>query len=289
MTKHVTSGAGLLEFLFASCPDLKKSKLRSLLKHQAISVNGSATTKFDHPLRPGDVVKLHLGRHAAPGAVLPCGIRSLHEDAHILVINKPSGLLSVSGNDGDERTAYFFLTDYVRATDPRARIWIVHRLDRETSGVMVFARTPEAKETLQSGWESVEKHYEAIVEGHPPQKEGTMDCHLDETNPFIVRVAKASSRTRQAITHYRVLAQDDVRSLVRLELETGRRHQIRVQLATEGCPILGDLKYGALTNPARRLALHATKLSFLHPHTRKPFEFVSPLPPELRAVAPSLR
>lgn len=279
----VQEPAGLLAFLFAALPEVGKKQVRQWLKFQAVTVNGRAITQFDHALRPGDVVAVRTGRFAAPRDVLPSGMRVFFEDATLIVIDKPSGLLSIASEAEDKRTAYFQLTDYVRQGRPESkeRVWIVHRLDRETSGLMVFAKTPDAKATLQGDWEQAEKRYEAVVEGRLPAAQGTFDSFLDETNPFRVHSAPASGTTRRAVTHYRELARRPGRGLVELTLGTGRRHQIRVHLADAGCPVIGDKKYGARTDPARRLGLHATALSFAHPGTGEPLRFVSPLPANL--------
>jgi 23S rRNA pseudouridine1911/1915/1917 synthase len=291
MTKPITVSAPgeLLAFLFSTWPETKKTKIRSLLKHQSVTVNGGPVTQFNHPLQPGDVVRISPVRYAAPKSSISSGIKVWFEDAHLIVIDKPSGLLSIASNAEDEKTAYFQLTNYLRGSNRRGseRVWIVHRLDKETSGLMVFAKTPEAKEFLQGHWEENEKHYEAVVEGRLRNKEGVFSCDLDESNKFKVRIAKASALTRHAITHYNVLSEDSKVSLVRLRLETGRRHQIRVQLAAEGCPVIGDEKYGAATDPAGRLGLHATFLKFSHPATREEMRFTSPLPKALAAHAPA--
>jgi 23S rRNA pseudouridine1911/1915/1917 synthase len=206
-----------------------------------------------------------------------------YEDAALIVIDKPENLLSIASEAEQEKTAYFQLTEYVRLSHQHARdrVWIVHRLDRETSGLMIFAKTVEAKETLQGGWDQAEKRYEAIVEGRLRAESGVFDSHLDETNPYRVHSAPASELTRHAVTHYRVLAHHRGRSLVELTLETGRRHQIRVHLADAGCPIIGDKKYGAKSDPAKRLGLHACALRFPHPVTGVEMRFASPLPREL--------
>ena len=291
MTKPVTvsTPGELLAFLFSTWPETKKTKIRSLLKRQSVTVNGGPVTQFNHPLQPGDVVRISPVRYAAPKSSISSGIKVWFEDAHLIVIDKPSGLLSIASNAEDEKTAYFQLTNYLRGSNRRGseRVWIVHRLDKETSGLMVFAKTPEAKEFLQGHWEENEKHYEAVVEGRLRNKAGVFSCDLDESNKFKVRIAKASAMTRHAITHYNVLAEDSKVSLVRLRLETGRRHQIRVQLAAEGCPVIGDEKYGAATDPAGRLGLHATFLKFSHPATREEMRFTSPLPKALAAHAPA--
>lgn len=292
MPKPITVNhpAELLAFLFASWPDVKKTQIRQWLKHQSVTVNDRPITQFNHPLLPGDVVAIRTDRFAAPKTVLASGMKVFFEDATLIVIDKPENLLSIASEAEQEKTAYFLLTDYVRRGNPlsRNRVWIVHRLDRETSGLMIFAKTPAAKEILQSGWEDAEKKYQAVVEGHLPAESGTFESDLDETSPFKVFSVKASPQTRHAVTHYRVLAKTAWRSLVELTLETGRRHQIRVHLSDAGCPIVGDKKYGAKSDPAKRLGLHACALRFPHPLNRKGLHFTSPLPKDLaRLVQPT--
>ncbi len=280
----VSEPSELLARCFEAWPDTKKSQVRRWLKFQAITVNGRPVPQFNHPLRVGDEVAVRNDRFAVPHSVVGAGIRIFFEDSNLLVVEKPSGLLSIAGGTERERTAYRQLTDHVRRgnTMSSARVWIVHRLDRETSGLMVFAKTPEAKEILQGRWEEAEKRYEAVVEGRLPERSGTFECALDESNPFKVAVApRPGPETRHAVTHYRVLATSAWRTLVELTLGTGRRHQIRVHLAAAGCPVVGDKKYGAVSDPAGRLALHACALRFPHPVTDKEMRFVSPLPKDL--------
>ena len=270
----------LLASLFAAWPDEKKKQIRTWLKFQAITVNGRPVSQFDHPLKPGDTVAVRTDRFAAPQTRLSSGLKFYFEDAHLLVVEKPEGLLSISSSAEPEKTAYFQLTEYLRHKHPRSRerVWIVHRLDRETSGLMVFAKTAPAKEVLQSHWDKFEKKYEAVVEGRMPKESGKLESDLDESNPHHVAVRPKSAQTRHAITHYRVIKAGPQRSLVELTLETGRRHQIRVQLAHVGCPVVGDQKYGAKGNPAGRLGLHACSLRFCHPVTGDELRFTSPLP-----------
>ncbi len=279
----VTAPDELLAHCFASWTDVKKTQVRQWLKFQAITVNGRPVSQFNHPLLPGDVVAVRSDRFAVPRTVVGSGIRVFFEDADLIVIDKPTDLLSIASEREQEKTAYRQLTDYVKRDNPlsRERVWIVHRLDRETSGLMVFAKTPEAKEVLQGRWELGEKKYEAVVEGHLQAEEGTFESDLDESNPFKVVSTRASEATRHAVTHYRVLGRSTWRSLVELTLETGRRHQIRVHLSDAGCPIVGDKKYGAVSDPAKRLGLHACALRFPHPTTDKELRFASPLPKEL--------
>jgi 23S rRNA pseudouridine1911/1915/1917 synthase len=248
-----------------------------------VTVNDRPVTQFNHGLLPGDVVAVRSDRIAVPKTVLSSGMKVFFEDATLIVIDKPENLLSVASEAEAEKTAYFQLTDYVRQGrgNARDRIWIVHRLDRETSGLMIFGKTAAAKQTLQAGWDEAEKRYEAVVEGRLAAESGVFESDLDETNPFKVNSTPRRAQTRHAITHYRVLARAPRRTLVELTLVTGRRHQIRVQLADAGCPIVGDKKYGARTDPVKRLALHACVLKFPHPVTKKELRFTSPLPRDL--------
>jgi 23S rRNA pseudouridine1911/1915/1917 synthase len=279
----VEEPAELLAYLFSTWPDVKRKQVRTWLKFQAVTVNDRPVTQFNHSLRPGDVVAIRSDRFAVPKTVLASGMKVFFEDASLIVIDKPENLLSVASEAEQEKTAYFQLTDYLRQgrAHARDRVWIVHRLDRETSGLMVFAKTAEAKQTLQAAWDEMEKKYEAVVEGRLGAESGVFESDLDETNPFRVHSTARNQQTRHAITHYRVLGQGKRRTLVELTLETGRRHQIRVQLADVGCPIVGDKKYGAKTDPVKRLALHACVLKLLHPVTQKELRFASPLPREL--------
>jgi 23S rRNA pseudouridine1911/1915/1917 synthase len=286
---EISQPGPLLEQMFHAWPEEKKKQIRTWLKFQAVTVNGRPVSQFNHPLAVGDSVAIRSDRFAAPKTSLPSGIQIFYEDAHLLVIAKPENLLSIASEAEPEKTAYFQLTEYVRQAHPRSkeRVWIVHRLDRQTSGLMVFAKTPETKEILQSRWDQFEKKYEAVVEGRLPQETGTLKSDLDESNPFKVFIRPASSLTRHAVTHYRVLKNSRHRSLVELTLETGRRHQIRVQLSSLGCPIVGDEKYGAKSDPAGRLGLHSSFLRLIHPVSSQELRFTSPLPkPLAKLVVP---
>jgi 23S rRNA pseudouridine1911/1915/1917 synthase len=284
----VEAPSELLAYLFESWPDLKKKQVRTWLKVGAVSVNGRSVTQFDHRLCRGDVVSVNTDRAAverqqAERAAL-CDLEIRFEDDDLLVVEKPSGLLSVATETGREGTAYRQLTEYLKQRHPRSRerVWIVHRLDRETSGLMVFAKTAEAKRSLQSNWDAAVKRYRAVVEGRMPEAaRGELESDLNESNPHKVFSARPSELTRHAVTRYEVVAIAAERTLVELTLETGRRHQIRVHLADAGYPVVGDERYGASTNPAKRLALHATGLAFAHSRTGAHLAFDSPLPKEL--------
>ncbi|HWB61150.1 MAG TPA: RluA family pseudouridine synthase [Chthoniobacteraceae bacterium] len=281
--RKVEKPAPLLPFLFESWPDSKKKQVREWLKHGMVLVNGHIMRQFDHALRPGDAVAIRQNRHAPADTFITGGIKIRYEDAELLVIEKPADLLSIASEGEQTKTAYFLLTDYLRNENPksRERIWVVHRLDRETSGLMVFAKTAQAKTALQQHWDEYEKRYLAVAEGKLKADKGKFDSYLDEANPYKVFVVPRSETARRAITHYTVMKKGRGVVLVELRLETGRRHQIRVQLADAGCPVVGDVKYGAKTDPAKRLALHSCALRFQHPVTGKEMAFQSPLPKEL--------
>ena len=275
--------AELLTFLFARRPEVKRTTVRQWLKHGAVQVNGRSVTRTNHALQVGDVVSIRgKGEVHGGGPLLP-GMEVLFEDVSLLVIEKPANLLSMASATERDKTAYAVLTDYVRRGNRQGseRVWIVHRLDRETSGVMVFAKTEVAKCTLQGHWNKTEKRYLAVVEGHPPADQGVLQSHLDERGPFRVYSAAASERTRHAVTPYRVVKHNATRALLELTPTTGRRNQLRVHLADVGCPIVGDRKYEARTDPAGRLGLHAEALQFTHPDSEALVRFRSPLPHEL--------
>ena len=273
----------LLAFLFACRPEVKRTKIRQWLKYGAIQVNGRPITRSSYRLQTGDQVSVRTQEHERPEILLPRGMKVLFEDASLMVIEKPENLLSMANATERVKTAYAFLTDYVRRGNPLnpERVWIVHRLDRETSGLMVFAKTEVAKRALQAHWYNTEKRYLAIVEGSPPADHGVLKSHLDESGPFKVYSATPSERTRYAVTHYRVMKRIATRTLLELTPETGRRNQIRVHLADAECPVIGDRKYSARTNPARRLGLHASSLQFKHPSSGEILRFESPLPQDL--------
>ena len=289
----------LLPFLFEKLPEVKRTKVRQWLKFEGIRVNGRVAKHSNHPMKAGDVVKLAPTPKPPPGPALPAGMKLIHEDASVIVILKPAKLLYIATKNAGEVTAYSELTQYVKENHPRGRdrIWIVHRLDRDTSGLMVFARSEEAKAALQGNWKEASKKYLAVVDGLPPAKSGTLHSFLDESNALRVRSAPESESTREAITHYRVLRKTEKRSVLELTLDTGRRHQIRVQLADIGCPIIGDDKYhpeAYLPKSARpikerpkRMALHAAELSFPHPESGEAMEFVSELPVEMARMMKS--
>ena len=217
---------------------------------------------------------------------LPHGLVILHEDQDILVVDKPGGLLTIGTESDKSRTAYFILTDYVRkgCARSRNRLFIVHRLDRDTSGVLVFAKSEEAKLRLQGTWDETEKQYLAIVHGRCQKNEETITTYLAENKAHVVYSTSDPAKGKFSQTAYRVLKQTNAFALLEVNLLTGRKNQIRVHLAGIGHPIVGDRKYGALKQSYRGLALHARSISFTHPVSGQRLTFTAEVPERFRIL-----
>jgi 23S rRNA pseudouridine1911/1915/1917 synthase len=282
---QVSSRCELLPYLTGLPLGLSRKQAKDLLRFRAVTVKGRATVRHDTELAPGDVVTIAARRQVSDAALERYGLAIVHLDDAIVVVEKPAGLLSMGSAREKEKTAYRILNRHLKALmkTPAQQVFIVHRLDRETSGLMMFARTESAQAALQRNWKGVIKRYLAVVEGVPADAQGTLKDRLVESSKSLT-VHRVEEGGELAITHYRVVRAKGDRSLLELTLETGRRNQIRVQLAALGHPVIGDRKYGAKNDPARRLALHACELKFHHPVSGAPMEFHSAVPPRLRAL-----
>lgn len=217
---------------------------------------------------------------------LPRGLVILYEDDDIIVVDKPAGLLTVKTATDKTKTAQYILTDYVRKGNYKSRkqIFVVHRLDQWTSGVLIFAKSEEVKEKLQEQWDKTEKRYLAVVHGYLKEKEGVISSYLAENKMFVVYSTKDASKGKLSHTAYKVIKEAGQLSLMEINLLTGRKNQIRVHLAEKGHPIVGDRKYGKGNDGFKRLALHAKSISFLHPSTGKNMIFESKVPAYFREV-----
>jgi 23S rRNA pseudouridine1911/1915/1917 synthase len=265
------------ERLQALYPGTSRRGLKRWLAACRVRVNGAVVRRGDLVVGPNDLVELA----AAPARACPRPLSLVHEDAEILVVDKPSGLLSIATERERTRTAYRLLRDWVAARGPAgSRLFVVHRLDRETSGLIVFAKSADAKRSLQAQFaaRAVERIYVALVEGAMRATQGTLISRLTENRALRVRTTVDRREGREAITRYRVLERRRHATLVELRLVTGRRGQIRAQLAAAGHPIVGDREFGSRTDPLGRPALHATRLGFVHPRGGR-VSFESPLPP----------
>ena len=281
---EVKTTTNLLAFLFDQFQKVPRTRVKKWLRLQCVSVNGRPVTRHDFSISPPDRVEVAPGKKM----LLPkkSSIKIVYQDESIFVIEKPAGLLTIATEKIKTKTAYFELNDLLRSAAPgrRERAFNVHRLDRETSGLLVFARNEEVKHKLQKEWEEVEKHYYAVVEGMPAKKEDILKSHLAQNAVLKVYSTEENKHTKPAITHYRLVQSNGKFSLLDVTPKTGRKNQIRVQLADIGHPIAGDKKYGSIKDPAGRLALHAYSLSFKHPVTKKIMHFKSALPQALAAI-----
>jgi RluA family pseudouridine synthase len=210
----------------------------------------------------------------------PGGLTILHEDKDIIVVEKPAGLLTIGTERDKSRTAHYLLNDYVRKGNPKSRnrVYVVHRLDQDTSGILLFAKSEQAKQFLQEHWPQTEKHYLAIVHGSLTSKEGTISTCLAENAAQRVYVTQDSAKGKLSHTAYKVLKESKGLSLLDIQLLTGRKHQIRVHFAEQGHPIVGDRKYGNGDGRSKRLALHAKSISFIHPFNKRPMAFDTGMP-----------
>jgi 23S rRNA pseudouridine1911/1915/1917 synthase len=213
-------------------------------------------------------------------------VRVVYEDESIVVVDKPSGLLTVATEKERVRTLFSALRLHANSKKPPQKIFVVHRLDREASGLLVFAKTIEEKEYLQSQFKdhSAGRRYVAVVEGRVTPDEFTIKSYLAENKALRVYSTRKISEGKLAITHVRVLKRNPKTTLIEVRLETGRKHQIRVHLAERGHPIVGDKSYGSGTNPLRRLALHGAHLEFRHPRTGQVVKYDSGIPKAFSTV-----
>ena len=277
-TFDVAEPARLMEFVASALPEIKRTRIKQMLAHNQVAVNGTPQRQFDLELQPGDSVKVNFVREFK--VFSHRRMKIVYEDDDIIIINKGYGLLSMGNDKVKEGTAYSILKDYVKWSNPANKIFIVHRLDRDTSGLMMCAKTPEAKEAMQHNWNNMvlNRKYLAVVEGAPEEAQGTIRSYLVENSKFEVYSTDNPEEGQLAVTRYKTLSAGKRFALLEVELDTGRKNQIRVHMKDLGHPISGDRKYGASPSPIHRLCLHAQTLRFIHPVTRREMNFTTPVP-----------
>lgn len=271
--------AELMSFVMEKMPDRSRTDIKSWLRHGQMRIDGTVTTIFNAAVAPGAKVEVNLGR---PFVTLRNPrLQLVYEDDDVIVINKGYGLLSVgTQSHRKEESAYSILRDYVKTQDPRNKLYVVHRLDRDTSGLMMFAKSEEAQETLRHNWNNMvlDRLYVALLEGYVKEDSGFVKSRLAENSQFVVYSTENPEEGKLALTRFRVLKRGNGLSLVEFSLDTGRKNQIRVHSSEMGHPISGDRKYGARESRLNRLCLHARTLRFAHPVTRKDMRFELPVP-----------
>ena len=269
----------LLPFLISKYPHLSRNAVKSLLSNHQVAVDGAPVSQFNLKLAKDDVVIVSKNRISKKNRKdLPI----IFENNEFIVIDKPSGLLSVASDTEKGRTAYRMVSDYVQQKDRHNRIYVVHRLDEDTSGVLMFAKNPSIRDELQKNWSDIVKarRYYAVVEGSMEKKQDILVNYLKENSLNLMYVTKNSKDkdAKKCITNYKVVKENTNYSLLDINIETGRKNQIRVQLGNIGHHVLGDDKYGEPANPIKRLALHAYELSFVHPLSGKLYKFNAKMP-----------
>ncbi len=280
--KTLDMPASLLDALAAMFPDSSRTTVRQMLQHGRVRVNSETEKDAGRPLAPGDVIDV------GPKAVarnLPPGLAIEYEDDDVIVVVKAHGLLTVATERERETTAQSYLNAYFKEKG-EGRVHVVHRLDRETSGVLVFAKNFPARESLkmQLAAHSVDRMYVAVIEGEIEPPSGTIRSNLLEKRDLRMVSVKAHPEAKAAVTHYRTIESNGRYSMLEVTLETGRKNQIRVHLAEARHPIVGDNLYGSSLNPIDRLGLHAKLLGFTHPVSGKRVSFVAPIPRSFREL-----
>lgn len=268
----------LLDFVIGAMSDRRRTTVKDFLKHNQIKVNQTVTTRFDYPVKPGDTVAVNTSREWQ--TFHHPRLKIYYEDDDIMVVYKGYGLLSMGTDTKADGTAYSILREYVKRVDPRNKLFIVHRLDQQTSGLMMFAKTAKAKETMQHNWNNMvlERKYIAVVEGRIEENDGVIKSYLAENSRHEVYSTKNPEEGQLAVTHWKKVKQGKGNTMLEVSLDTGRKNQIRVHLKELGHPIVGDRKYGAGTSPIHRLALHAATLRFVHPTSRVDMNFTASAP-----------
>ncbi|MFI3320967.1 MAG: RluA family pseudouridine synthase [Rikenellaceae bacterium] len=268
----------LMEFLSSVMPEKSKTTIKSYLRNRQITIQGVPSTQFDYPVKKGNKVVLNSG--VVEETLKHSKLNIVFEDDHLLVVYKSNGLLSMASEKERKKTAYYILSEYLKSKERSSRIFIVHRLDRETSGLMLFAKSIEIQHKLQQNWNDIvlERKYIAVVAGSPEKNEGEITSYLGETKALKVYSSQDPRKGEKATTFYKVLKRGKYASMMELELETGKKNQIRVHMKELGCPIIGDKKYGGPQSPINRVALHARQIRFIHPVTEEEMNFESAIP-----------
>lgn len=269
----------LLPFLLEVLSNRSRNSVKSILARGQVKVEDYIVTQFNYVLKPGQTVEIVTNKAAIRENAL-IGLTIEYEDKDLIVVLKEAGLLSIATEKEKKLTAHNQLMEYVRADGPTNRVFVVHRLDKDTSGVMVFAKNERTKQILQKKWREMvkERSYVALVKGKVKKEKDTIISWLWETKTRMVCSSQTKGDGLRAVTHYQVIQSNQDYSLLAVELETGRKNQIRVHMKDIGHPVIGDKKYGSATNEIGRLGLHAKALAFIHPSTKKLMRFEAKVP-----------
>ena len=281
---EVKENTTLLPFLIENLRKMSRDNVKSLLRNKQVTVNGQPVTQFNHEIRPSDKIVV-TGERLTDG-ILMRNMKIVYEDEHIIVIDKNAGLLSMASDNEKYLTAYNILSNYVKLQKPSNKIFIVHRLDRDTSGLMMFARSEKVQSRLQKDWQNMvtARTYTALVEGEVTEPEGTIKSFIFESKALVMHSSQNPAKGDLAITLFKTLKANKDYSLLSVTLKTGKKNQIRLHMQEMGHSVAGDKKYGATGNPIGRLGLHASVLAFIHPVTGKELRFESKVPAKFRRL-----
>lgn len=281
---NVNEPAELMEFLMRKMAGISRNKVKTLLANRVILVDNAIVTQHNFELKPG--MKVQMTKAKNNREFKNPMLKLVYEDAYILVVEKKEGLLSVSTERQKERTAQHILNEYVKRSHRFNRVFVVHRLDRETSGLMMYAKDEKTQNTLRDNWRDIvtDRRYVSIVSGDVERDYGTIESWLTDRKLYVSSSPVDDGEGKFAVTHYKTIKRANGYSLVELDLETGRKNQIRVHMSDLGHPVIGDERYGSDCNPLGRLALHAFKLCFYHPVTGELMEFETPYPTSFKSL-----
>jgi 23S rRNA pseudouridine1911/1915/1917 synthase len=284
ITFPVKESCELLDFLMKAKAGISRTAAKSLLSRRQVYVDNVMTTPYNFPLEAG--MKVQISNDKGKREFRSNLLKIVYEDAYLLVVEKREGVLTIGTDKQKERTAHSILNEYVQRSGRRNRVYVVHRLDKDTSGLLVFAKDEKTKFTLQDYWEEIvkDRRYVAVLSGDMEKDYGTVTSWLMDNKMYVTYSSMTNNGGDKAITHYKTIKRANGYSLVELELETGRKNQIRVHMQDLKHPVLGDVKYGDGNNPLGRLALHAFKLSFYHPVTNELMEFETPYPAAFKKI-----
>ena len=280
----VTEEKPLLEFLLANVNNESRTKIKATLRGRGIKGDGKTVTQFDFPLQPG--MKVAVSKRKRDDLLLKSRyVKLVYEDRYLVVVEKNIGILSMAAGHSSLNVKSV-LDDYFRKSRQRCTAHVVHRLDRDTSGLMVYAKDMETEQILEHNWHDIvyDRRYVAVVSGEVEDEGGTIANWLKDNKAYITYSSPVDNGGKHAVTHFHTLARTTEHSLVEYRLETGRKNQIRVHSADMGHPVCGDIKYGNGDDPLHRLCLHAYVLCFYHPVTRERMEFETPIPPAFKSL-----
>lgn len=283
-TLAVTENTELLEFLLLKIKDKSRNKVKAMLAHKQIKVGNDVTTQFNQPLKPND--KVVVSWDGPFKKVAYQGLQIVFEDDQIIVINKRSGLLSVGTAKEKSMTAYRIVQDHIQQDDTAAHLFVVHRLDREASGLMVFAKNRTAQQELQDTWSQTVLKRKYLIATHKTfeKDEDTISSYLKESKALIVYSGNNPKEGKKGVSHYSVVKKNEYYTLLEAWQETELKHQLRAQLSAIKHPILGDKKYGSTENPLGRMAFHAKVLTFIHPTTHQEVTFETKVPDDFLMI-----